>query len=254
MKLYRGDSLPQSVLTVNSRDRGRTFADHFCGAGLMAKFGDQGLNSVLIGKDLLEIVLSHVGYDAGQPEQDLADHSPLISFSEDPETAFTFTAPRRDRNDFEECVLDEATHFMWELDIDLPPPSEPGRYRFEYEADPVNCRAIVQGQLRRSLLRDAENGDADGIAEAMMNLSAMSHAEADESSHYAELIDVVTYIQNQNTSGRTSRLVDNTLQRSTRDREWLLYPRDPMPNGHGFSARFSMNRHLLVYRCFRIRR
>ena len=252
MKLYRGDSLPRQVYVASGRDRGRTFADHFCGNGLMAKFGDRGMSTLLQGKDLLDIVLNHVGYDVSHHEEALADHSPLISFSKDPETAFNFSE-RTGKKDLEECFLEEATHFMWELEIELPSPSELGRYKFTYKADPVNCRMLIQEQLQRGLLREAVRGDTETIAKAIMNAAAMHTADSDERDHYAELIDVVTYVQTQDTSRREKRLVDNTLQRSSRDLEWLLYPKDPMLNGHGFSARFSMNRHLRVYRCFRVK-
>jgi hypothetical protein len=218
----------------------------------MTKFGDQGSSTLLQGKDFLDVVLSHVGYDVGQPEQVLADHSPLISFSKDPETAFNFSE-RTGKKHLKECFLEEATHFMWELEIKLSSSSNLGVYKFTYNADPVNCKAFVQEELQRSLLREAESGDVDTVAKAIMNVSAMSHADGDERDHYAELIDAVTYVQAHDTSRREKRLVDNTLKRSSRDFEWLLYPKDPMPNGHGFSARFSMNPHLRVYRCFRIR-
>jgi hypothetical protein len=38
----------------------------------------------------LEQVLAHVGHARGTPEQALAEHSPLISFSESSESAFSF--------------------------------------------------------------------------------------------------------------------------------------------------------------------
>lgn len=44
----------------------------------MAKFADGGSGSLLRGRDLLALVLAHVGYDLGTPEQELHDHSPLI--------------------------------------------------------------------------------------------------------------------------------------------------------------------------------
>jgi adenine-specific DNA methylase len=61
MKVYRGDSIPKQVENVAREDRGRTFADHFCGTGLVAKFADGGSSKLLRGKDLIHMVLSHVG-------------------------------------------------------------------------------------------------------------------------------------------------------------------------------------------------
>jgi hypothetical protein len=42
MKVYGGDSLPSSVANSKKHARGRTFADHFCTNGLMAKSADGG--------------------------------------------------------------------------------------------------------------------------------------------------------------------------------------------------------------------
>jgi hypothetical protein len=206
----------------------------------------------LQGKDLLDTVLCHVGCDVGQPEQALADHNPLISFSEAPETAFTFSE-RTGKRDLDECFFENATHFVWELNIELPPPLEPGRYRFTYRADSTNCRTLVQAQFQRGLAREAVTGKPDMLAKALMNGYATVYADMDESEHYAELIDVVTYVRAQDTRQRERRLVENTLARSSRDREWLLYPQDPMPDGLGFSAVFCMNEHLRPFQWFRVR-
>lgn len=252
MRLYRGDRFPLPILSTRGRHRGRTFADHFCGNGLMAKFADGGISRLLERKDLVDLVLAHVGYDVGRPEQELADHSPLISFSEDKRTAFGFV-DRTHSLDLEECLFDDATHFMWQIEIALPSPRQPGLYEITYEADPVNCMALVEQQLTRGVSREVNSGNFDSIAKSLMNAVAMAHAAEDQRMHYARLIDVLTYVNSQDVSGREARLVNNTLQRADRDREWLLYPNDLMPDGHGFSARFTMNRHLAVHSCYRVR-
>jgi len=142
---------------------------------------------------------------------------------------------------------------MWQLEVDLPTPCEPGIYEFTYEADQVNCKALVQQQLARGISREAASRDLESIAKGLMNAAAVSHAAADQCAHYATLIDAVTYVNWKGSSGRKDRLVNNTRQRASRDREWLLYPKDPMPDGPGFSARFMMNRYLHVYGCYRVR-
>ena len=80
----------------------------------------------------------------------------------------------------------------------------------------------------------------------------MTHADLDTRDHYAELIDITTFVQNLDASRYERRLLDNTLNRASRDHEWLLYPKDPMPGGPGFSCRFVMNRHLRVFGCFKV--
>jgi hypothetical protein len=252
MKLYRGDSLPPNVVQAPARARGRTFANHFCGNGLMAKFADGGSSWLLRGRDLLGLTLAHVGYDLGTPEQELHDHSPLISFSVGVETAFRFS-DRTQRKDLAPSNLDEASHFMWQLDVELSRPLEPGRYALRFQSDPVNCEAIVEEQLHRGLQTQATTGDMDLIGQALMDAAAMEYARADETEHYAELIDVVPFVVAKSPRDGSNRLVENTVARATRDREWLLYPMDPMHDGPGYSARFPMNKHLSVSGCFKIR-
>lgn len=252
VKLYRGDSLPSPAQSAGGRDRGRTFANLFCGSGLIAKFDDRGSSEILKGGDLLDFVLCHVGYDVGRSEQDFADHSPLIAFSEDPDTAFNFSE-RTGQKDLEECVFENATHFVWELTIELPPYLEPGRYRFTYKADPSNCWPFIRERFRRGVAREAETGNPYDLACSVRDGFAAVYAGMDQSEHYAELIDVVTYVEAQDTSRRESRLVANTLARSRRDREWLLYPQDPNPEGCGSTGVFRMNRHLRPFQWFRVR-
>lgn len=249
VKLYRGDSLPNPARSTSGRARGRTYPDLFCGSGLIAKFS--GTSTLLQGKDLLDIVLCHVGYDVGQSEQALADHSPLISFSEDPEKAFDFSE-RTGKKGLEECVFENATHFVWELNIELPPPVEPGRYRFTYKAGPSNCWPFIRERFWRGVAREAETANPHDLFSALRDGFGAVYAGMDESEHYAELIDVVTYVKAQDTRQRERRLVENTRVRSSRDREWLLYPQNPMPDGFGFNAVFSMNRHLRPFQWFRV--
>jgi hypothetical protein len=252
MKFYRGDSIPNQVQGVARNERGRTFADHFCGNGLMAKFADGGSSRLLHGKDLLDMILSHVGYEHDQPEKLFSYRSPFLSFTQDSGAAFGF-AKRTGKKDLEECLLEDASHFVWELDIDLPNEVEPGRYEFSYKASSENYASLVAEQIQRGLEQEALTGNAHDLVKGIMNLTAIYHAEADPRNHRAELIDVVRYVQSHNTISRDSRLVSNTLERAYRSREWLLYPTDPMEDGPGLSYRFATNRHLRVYRCYRVR-
>lgn len=232
-------------------DRGRTFADHFCGNGLMAKFADGGTSTLLQGKRLLDMILSHVGYERGQPEQAFSYHSPFLSFTRDLEAALNFSERTR-KKELEECPLEDASYFVWELDIDLPDEVEPGRYQFVYKASSVNCRQHVYSQIQRAPELVANTGDGDILAVGLMNLFAMRNADADSRDHCAEIIDVVTYVQGHDTSGHDLRLVANTLERARRSREWLLCPTDPMEDGSGLSSRFVMNRHLRPRKYYRV--
>lgn len=252
MKLYRGDSIPSRICSAPPGERGRTFADHFCGTGLTSKFADNGSNALLRGKALLDMVLGHVGYERDEPEQDLSYRSPFLSFTEDHSSAFSF-AERSGRKSLEECLIEDAAYFIWELDIDTPNESEPGHYEFLYRASSVNCTALVMGQIQRGREEEALTKDTHNLVMGLMNLVALVHADADIRDHHAELIDVTKYVENQDHNSCDHRLVDNTLERARQSREWLLYPMDPKEDGPGVSSRFHMNRHLRVYKCYRIR-
>ncbi|MGE0474960.1 MAG: hypothetical protein AB7P17_15105 [Nitrospirales bacterium] len=250
MKLFRGDSLPDRVLWSGPEDRGRTFVEHFCGTGLMAKFADGGTSALLAGHDLVDLVLKHVGYNAWAPERALAYRSPMLSFSAVRETAFQFSN-RRKESDLVPCRLDAATHFVWELDIDLPAPIASGHYRFTYQADPVHVMPFINDQVRRGLEIEAITGYLHVLGSALLQAAGAVASAADPSLHCAELINVALFLQAHDLSNRDERLVSNALLRAYRDHEWLLYPKDLMPDGGGISCRFAMNRYLKVSACFR---
>lgn len=252
MKLFRGDSLPDHVLRAVPRDRGRTFADHFCGTGLMAKFADDGSSTLLVDHDLVDLILKHVGYNAWASERVLAYHSPFLSFSANYETAFRFSNRREDL-DLVPCSLDKATHFVWELEIDLPHPIERGRYAFTYQADLVNVRSFIGDQVRRGLEIEAATGDFHFLGNALLQAADAAVSSSDLSTHCAELTDVLTFLEGQDLSGRDARLMSNALTRSRRDSEWLLHPKDLMADGGGYSYRFAMNSNLKVSQCLRRR-
>src|SRR4051812_16112083 len=88
--LYRGDSLPSNVLSATRKVRGKTFADHFCGSGLLAKFASGGRSRLLAGKDLRQLVEEHIGYADKSAAELLALHSPMLSFSTSSDLAFAF--------------------------------------------------------------------------------------------------------------------------------------------------------------------
>jgi hypothetical protein len=251
IKLYRGDSIPKSVSQSPKWKRGQTFANHFCGSGLMAKFSHGGSSRLLEGRELPDLVLVHVGYEIGKPEQELAYHSPLLSFSECLDSAFRFS--NRKRSELEPCEFYEASHFVWQLEVTLDQEKEPGRYAFKYQSDFINCEKIVCDELCRGQKITAQGGPLSAVAMPLMDGIAGAYADADQSEHYAEIIDVVTFINARGVLNCDPQLVKNTLERATRDSEWLLYPMDPMPDGLGYSGRLTMNEHLSVFCCFRMK-
>lgn len=248
-RLFRGDSLGKRN---RHAPRGRTFAEYFVSTGLMARFADGGSSRLLKGRTLLDLVLAHIGYEHGTSEQELSYRSPMLSFSADEDRALRF-AERTGRKRLIPCPIEDGTHFLWCLDAPLQPIS-PGLYRFEYKADPVNCEAIVERQIVRAqrVLLTGESEDLIGVA--VGNDAALGILRQDAEQHYAKVIDVETFMKDQLAKGETAdvRLVERTLEFASRDREWLVYPQDPMPDGGpGYSARLLHNRHLSVAGAYR---
>lgn len=246
MKLYRGDS---SLRKIRNRDRGRTFADSFCGNGLMSKFADGGTSSLLVGKTLFDMVLSHVGYESGQPEQSFSFRSPLLSFTEDLEEAINFVN-RTGKKNLEECLLEDASYFVWELDIESFEEESAGHYKFKYKASSVNCRDFVVSQIQRGASQ-FQTGDGRDFAKGIMNAIVLGYADQDNRDHFAELVDVVKFVENYSHVKTDSALLVRTLERAKRSKEWLLYPTDPTEDGFGVSSRFLMNEYLKVYKCYK---
>jgi hypothetical protein len=218
----------------------------------MAKFADGGSSRLLHGRDLFDLVVAHVGYERGTPEQDLAYRSPMLSFSEDIDAAFGF-AERSQSKELEPSTIEDATHFVWQLETPLTPRS-PGHYAMQFKTDPVNCEQLVRDQVPRAMAAAHRDGDLAGIARVVGSIGVMDMARQDSSLHYAELVDVVTFVKAR-VAGRTEvneRLVRNSLTRAARSREWLLYPMDAMADGPGYSSRFPMNQHLRVFGCYRV--
>jgi hypothetical protein len=124
VKLYRGDSVPKSVQASNRTSRGRSFAEHFIGAGLCSKFIDGGKSSLLAGKSLTAQIVAHVGYLPGSSSSEFSYRSPMLSFSPNRDLAMAYA--ERDaakRALLTGCDYEQATHFRWQLvGVDNPTP------------------------------------------------------------------------------------------------------------------------------------
>jgi len=256
MKLYRGDVVPAKVVHSSPDSKGRTFAKQFWSDGLMAKYIDGGTTDLLAKKDRLQLVLEHVGYVPDSSPQKLAYHSPMLSLSAIPDCAFRYMEHRSGRSlSRTPCQPLEASYFVWELDVDLTqlPEQKPGEYLLVYEADPVNCACAIDDEIARGVEEEANTGNADPLLSAIGYALSQANVAADQTEHYALIIDVVRYLDAHSAelAGRDGQLVANTYERATRDSEWLLYPCDPMTDGHGVSAKFWMNRHLKAVAWFR---
>jgi hypothetical protein len=249
IRLYRGDSMPRDEHSrASAAERGRTFANLFCGTGIVAKFADGGSSDLLEKRDVLALVLAHVGWERGTPEEKLMKHSPLISFSEREDVALRFVNP--EELELEPCEFYEASYFTWRLELSLEGAGEPGRYAFDYEFDPGNVTALSSAAVQSGHRRVIEGAAISAIAMPLRDLVSQVSRFGHPKRYRAEIIDVVTFVNNQDLSRRDKDLVRRTVDLAGRDREWLVFPTDPGPEGLGYSSCLAMNRFLKVSRCF----
>jgi len=196
-----------------------------------------------LGKPLPYLVAAHVGYELGSPEDHIAKHSPFLSFSTHADMAANF-ADRTGKKLLRPCTFEQATHFIWRLTL---PALEPyrglgdGVYVLKYRASADNVRAFLQADIIR-----ANRGDDEAAIRAALTQLVHGYIAADHSEHIAAIIDIETLLESTRQPGQRE-LWDRALERARRSSEWLVYPMDLMPDGHGFSARLSLNRFLAAF-------
>ena len=236
-ELFRGDTCTQRG--ANAADKGRTFADHFLTNGLMAKFADGG-NLAWFNLPLPYLVVAHIGYAKNTREEKISYRSPLLSFTRSLEEAWGF-ADRSGRKRFDIVPFADATHFAWKLSGIRARELSAGRFQFTYRASTHNVagfRQQLEAELQGGHLGNFERTIATGLVH--------QHLDADDEEHVAELIDATAFLKANEHIVEDKALLRRALDFAERSSEWLLFPKDPMEDGRGFSAQFPPNKHLSV--------
>jgi hypothetical protein len=232
LTLFRGDSVPKTV-----RDqKGRTFPDFYKTEGLMARSCQSNYPADLF-KPLAFLVAAHIGYEAGgEIEARINAYSPFLSFAKERDHAWHFL-DRTGKKEFEKCPLEQATHFLWRLDLDLDalPEVEPGCYEFVYRASTRNV-----DRFRDEKIKQVNAGDESAIISAVVMQLVHGHVAADMSDHRARVIDPVRYLASAPPSVVPAALRDRAIELARKWSECLIYPMDA-PGPTGFSARFTLN-------------
>jgi hypothetical protein len=240
--LFRGGSLSRSMREVTDpARRGRMFADHYITDGLMAKFAQRGRPSDVLRNPLSYLVEAHCGYEKGTTSEKISKHSPFVSFSMVEDAAWHF-ADRTNKRKLVPCELSDATHFMWKLEGVKAEHVSEGRFRFVYRSDPKNVEVFAARQVAEAL-----GNIEEGLIRAVVNQVVHEHLRSDPTEHVAEIFDVVTYLTATTEHGRSTRLWARAIDRAKWWHEWLVFPCDPMPDGHGYDARFFLNEFLHVH-------
>lgn len=234
-------------LDPNAPHRGRTFVQHALSDGLAARFADFGKLNDLARHEQVDLLLAHVGYDRGEPEADLAYHSPMISFSTNEMTAMGFA--NRPGKTLCACSPAQATHFIWKFTPALVPKLGfkgtilPGVYEYRYRENHENVLAILEEHLH-----DGLRSWADGGAFPVKQIAAeMVVRSANNDMHAALVFDVATVASSRLVDGKDARLVENARVRGQRDNEWLVLPCDLMPDGLQPVSRLRMNEDLFLH-------
>jgi hypothetical protein len=248
--LFRGDSLPNSSKDHSSqKEKGRTWAEYYKTEGLMAKFNSGGSSSFWK-KSLAYLVASHVGYKRHSdpkkvtPEQFISNKSPFISFSSDIDKAGYFM-DRTEKAKLVQSELGEATHFQWSLIPIECVKNGQGWFSFIYSASIENVAQF----LRQDMSALQTRGHKMDIGELGLLLGGMivsANTLQNHEPHYADLIDVATFLKNTDLEKIDSSLVNRAIQRAEEASEWLLFPKDSF-DGPGYSSRFILNKYLRLH-------
>jgi hypothetical protein len=254
LHLYRGDSLPPC--STAKSNKGRTFAEYFISTGLMAKFADGGSSKLIEKKDIATMTICHIGYKNNSTEQKLSFRSPLISFSESIDIAKNFSTARSKINTPVACAIDEATHFIWELSFEPTKPDAPGIYTLKFKKDSVNLDNLLRDS-EREIIDSFNNPNQDlhllmrRVGNFVMQSTSLVNGNKDLSDNYAKIINAAEFIANSEFPQEYKETAKVAFDRASRDKEWLIFPCNPMPNGYGFSARFPVNKHLKIFQYYK---
>lgn len=236
MLLYRGDKVRFGCDVVH----------HVLLGGLLARFGDGGTSDLLRRPGgVVEFVLAHVGWRDNTEEERFARHSPMLSFTADRRVAERYMVSLQDIA-FETCALRRSHFLLFTLEADwdaLPRTPFVGVRRLVYYRSHVNCRAHV-----------AASEGMEGVIDAVLLQGLDDTVRTEDSGpHHVGLIDVVEFLEHHRDEFFTrfpstaSNLYPTALSRARRDKEWLLYPADPLHDYPGaLSALFYPNEHLRV--------
>lgn len=236
MLLYRGDKTRPASDVIH----------HVLLAGLFARYGDGGSSALLRRPGgIVEYVLAHVGWKDGTEEARFARNSPMISFTADPHVAHRYMVSLRDI-EVDPCPLRQSEFLLFTLDVDweaLRPTSFAGVRVLEYRRSHENCRDHVATSV-------ANGSITDDIA--LFAVEEVVRTQ-DSGPHFAGVVNVVEFLQHHREAffaeyrETATELYPTALSRATRDREWLLYPADPLGDDPiAPSALFHPNRHLAV--------
>lgn len=224
LTIFRGDRLSYGDQPISD----------FCLPGLLAKFLRGGTSNQFRNREFVDYVLAHVGWEKGTDEEKFARTSPMISFSESRAVAEKYMRGEPPVQ-VVPCAVHKATHFIYDLsvaptDLESRPRGIAGTFLLRYMRSQENCREHI------------ERAKTDGPLFGLLGDTIEQAAIRDAGEHVAVLVNVVEFLRAYRPrSDRTYRIA---LDRATDDREWLLYPADPMHDGSGVSAIFHANRHL----------
>lgn len=229
--IYRGDR----------NNQGREFVTYGLLVGLRARFSDGGDSRMLARPGgIVRYVLDHVGWKPGSEEEVFSKHSPAVSFSASIERAkYYMTGGKLSK--CEQCHLRDSDVVLYSLEFDpekLAPTGLDGVSLLLFERSVDNCIPHFQESYTTGeyllLWRSAEIiRDENGLI------------------HQALLIDVLGFLNSKKVEfcsrfpEKAAELYEPALTKAEQDKEWLLYPFDPMEDHPSVPSTILVpNRHL----------
>ena len=230
------------ILCRGDRNReGRDFVTYGLLMGLRARFSDGGSSQILNKPGgIVGYVLAHVGWSPGSDEEVFSRYSPAISFSSSLEIAKNYMVGGKNSS-CELCHVRDSEVLLYRLEFDpedLPLTSLDHVRWLLFERSVENCTPHLQASatVGESLLlsRSQEIVQAEnGLLHRALLIDVLSFLKAKESEFYSKY------------PKKAAELYGPAIEKAERDKEWLLYPFDPMEDGSSApSTIFVPNRHL----------
>jgi len=228
--LYRGDR----------NSEGRDFVTYGLLLGLRARFSDGGSSQILNKPGgIVGYVLAHVGWSPGSDEEVFSRYSPAISFSSSLEIAKNYMVGGKNSS-CERCPLRDSDVVLYSLEFEpeklaRTPLDGVGWLFFERSID--NCiphfldPSTPGEQLLLARSQEIVRNENGKLHQAIV-IDVLSFLKAKESEFHSKV-------------PKEAELYKTALEKAERDKEWLLYPFDPMEDDPSApSTIFVPNRHL----------
>lgn len=223
--LYRGDSIPTLGTVSDKEQKYKDFLTYVLSDGLMTRsFGTGKLSD--LNNSLCELVSHHCC------KLETYERSVFLSFTTSEETANAFMSTENNA-EFQICSFQEASHFIWKLELKDLSPVKNGVFSYTYVENVDNFQRHSPSVLTQ------RGFDPKALATYIVH----QKIKEEPRKHSALVIDVNTFLKTCNLNNPN---VKQAIQSSEHEKEWLIFPTDPLAGG-GFEGRLFLSKNLSIH-------